>query len=136
MVMLSAATPAASFLRATGAGDPLPEVTMTDRNGDDRSLAELRGARPLLLSFFSVTCKPCRKELPYLQSIHEKYGDRLTVLLVGVDRGCHQSFEPYGKEHGITFPVLHDRIRKVEARLGAFSLPKLILADESGLIRR
>ncbi|GAG71829.1 unnamed protein product [marine sediment metagenome] len=73
--------------------------------------------------------------MPYLQSYHEKYGDRIAVVLVSVDWGGHKSFEPYREEHDITFPVLHDSTRKVKARLGAFSLPKLFLVDGKGVIR-
>jgi len=76
--------------------------------GEDR---EDTKSKLLVLSFMASYCKPCKKEMPYLQKLYAKYKDQgLRVLMVAVDS------DPAGqavvtdlvKQNGITFPVLKD----------------------------
>ena len=52
-------------------------------DGKDWSLAEHRGKRPVLLSFFATWCSPCQEEFPHLLELRKKYADRgLQVVLL------------------------------------------------------
>jgi thiol-disulfide isomerase/thioredoxin len=88
--------------------------------------------RAVLVSFMASFCAPCKKEMPYLQSLHERYKDLgLRVMMVSIDT------EPEGQkiidgliaEHKVTFPVLKDRFNLVARRwLGAQSpLPSVFM---------
>jgi mannose-6-phosphate isomerase len=46
-----------------------------------------KNARVVMLSFMASFCAPCKKEMPYLQSLHEKYGPKLGVLVKIFDVG-------------------------------------------------
>lgn len=51
--------------------------------GKQWSLAEHRGQRPVVLSFFATWCGPCRMEYPHLVELHQKYaGQGLQVVLL------------------------------------------------------
>lgn len=95
--------------------------------------------RLVLLSFMASFCAPCKKELPYLQSLHEKYGSQgLRVLSVSIDT------EPEGQaiveqmiaQNKITYPVLKDRFKLVAMRwLGKSSaLPSVFLVNPDGKV--
>ncbi len=96
-------------------------------------------AKVVLLSFMASFCAPCKKEMPYLQSLHEKYASQgLRVVMVSIDT------EPAGQKiidelietHKVTFPVLKDRFNLVARRwLGTQSpLPSLFMVRNDGVV--
>ncbi|MBF5040845.1 TlpA family protein disulfide reductase [Aggregicoccus sp. 17bor-14] len=103
--------------------------------------AQDKDTRLVLLSFMASFCQPCKKELPYLQSLHARYREQgLRVVMVSIDS------EPSGqklmdellREHHVTFPVLKDRFNLVARRwLGQQSpLPSLFLVRPDGTVLR
>lgn len=93
----------------------------------------------VLMSFMASFCAPCKKEMPYLQMLHEKYKDfGLRVVMVSIDT------EPEGQkiiddliaENRITYPVLKDRFNLVARRwLGNKSpLPSVFMVKPDGLV--
>jgi thiol-disulfide isomerase/thioredoxin len=84
-------------------------------------------------------CGPCKKEMPYLQSLHERYSDAgLRVVMVSIDT------EPEGQKkiddliatNKVTFPVLKDRFNLAARRwLGSKTpLPSVFLIKPDGTI--
>jgi len=91
-----------------------------------------KDVKVVLLSFMASFCAPCKKEMPYLQLLHERYKDfGLRVVSVSIDT------EPDGQkviqelidQNKITYPVLKDRFNLVARRwLGNQSpLPSVFL---------
>ncbi|MBS2032365.1 MAG: TlpA family protein disulfide reductase [Deltaproteobacteria bacterium] len=75
----------------------------SDRDDDKSKL--------LVLSFMASYCKPCKKEMPYLQKLYAKYKDKgLRVLMVAVDtdEAGQNAVSELVKTNGVTFPVLKD----------------------------
>lgn len=98
-----------------------------------------KGAKVLLLSFMASFCAPCKKELPYLQTLHEKYGPQgLRVLSVSIDTEVEgqKIVEKLIEEHQVTFPVLKDRFNIVARRwLGTQSpLPSVFMVRPDGVV--
>lgn len=46
---------------------------------------DIRDDRVHVINFWATWCAPCIKELPYLDSLTEKYGDKIKVTLVSLD---------------------------------------------------
>lgn len=101
--------------------------------------AQDKDTKVVLLSFMASFCAPCKKELPYLQQLQEKYRARgLRVISVSIDteaEGQKQVSELIAK-NGISFPVLKDRFNLVARRwLGLKSpLPSVFLVKPDGTI--
>jgi thiol-disulfide isomerase/thioredoxin len=98
-----------------------------------------RATKSMLVSFMASFCGPCKKEMPVLQKLHEKYKDQgLRVMLVAIDT------EPEGQqkvadllvENKVTFPVAKDRFNIVARRwLGSKSpLPSLFMVRPDGTV--
>lgn len=98
-----------------------------------------KDTRLVLLSFMASFCAPCKKEMPYLQAMHERYKDKgLRVMMVSIDT------EPAGQKiiddlialNKVTFPVLKDRFNLVARRwLGNQSpLPSVFFLKPDGTI--
>lgn len=93
----------------------------------------------LVVSFMASFCGPCKKEMPYLQTLHEKHKDAgLRIMMVAIDS------DPEGQAkveelialNKVTFPVAKDRFNIVARRwLGTQSpLPSLFFVKPDGTI--
>ncbi|MFH1809022.1 MAG: TlpA disulfide reductase family protein [Pseudomonadota bacterium] len=111
------------------------------------SLGHLVGDSPktpkklVVLSFFATYCEPYKRELPLLQALYTRYADQgLGVLVVSIDKdkdvpgGAAAAVDALAKEHGLSFPVLHDRFNIVAKRYGVEKLPCLYLIDGAGQV--
>jgi thiol-disulfide isomerase/thioredoxin len=94
----------------------------------------------IVVSFLASHCKPCRKELPVMQQLHQKYRDQgLRIIGVAIDS------EPEGQkvmaqllaEAKITFPVVKDQYNLTARRyLGnKVPLPSVFVLDKGGKIQ-
>ncbi|MBX5482088.1 MAG: TlpA family protein disulfide reductase [Myxococcaceae bacterium] len=101
--------------------------------------AQDKQTRVVLLTFMASFCAPCKKEMPYLQSLYEKYSAKgLRIVSVSIDtepEGQKQIDELIAKNH-VTYPVLKDRFNLVARRwLGTRSpLPSVFLVKPDGTI--
>ncbi len=94
----------------------------------------------VLISFMASFCAPCKKELPYLQTLHEKHKDQgLRVLSIAIDRELEgqKKIEELVQSNKITFPVLKDRFNILARRwLGSQSpLPSVFLVKPDGTVK-
>ncbi|MBI5547061.1 MAG: TlpA family protein disulfide reductase [Deltaproteobacteria bacterium] len=104
--------------------------------GDD---AEDAGTKLILVSFMASYCKPCKKELPWLQQMHEQHqAQGLRVIAVAIDSEAEGQKEVAEllKQNKITFPVVKDQFNFVARRyLGnKVPLPSVFLIDRGGKI--
>lgn len=93
----------------------------------------------LLLSFMASFCAPCKKEMPYLQSLHERYSDAgLRVVMVSIDTEAEgqKKIDDLIATNKVTFPVLKDRFNLAARRwLGSKTpLPSVFLIKPDGTI--
>lgn len=94
----------------------------------------------LVMSFMASFCGPCKKEMPYLQSLHTKYRDQgLRVVMVAIDReeDGQKKVAELIESNKVTFPVLKDRFNIVARRwLGTQSpLPSLFMLRPDGTVK-
>ena len=93
--------------------------------------------KAVILSFFATYCEPCKKELPFLQKMYEKYKDAvLGVVVVSIEQKPEdtQKAADLAKENAITYPVASDRFNIVAKRYGVKRLPCLYMLDGSGKV--
>ncbi|MGC4113477.1 MAG: TlpA disulfide reductase family protein [Myxococcales bacterium] len=101
--------------------------------------SEDTGAKLILVSFMASYCKPCRKEMPWLQKMHETYkGNGLRIIGVAIDSEAEgqKLVGEILKEEKVSFPVVKDQFNFVARRyLGnKVPLPSVFLVDRAGKI--
>ena len=121
---------AMSKLEAADVARQKADFTLTDLQGKTWHLADLHG-KVVLVNFWATWCPPCRKEMPDLQALYDKYKDQGFVVLSISDEGTAK-VAPFIKERNITYPVLLDPGRKVNELFQVEGIPKSFVYDREG----
>lgn len=108
-----------------------PEFRSCCHRGEEVSLAALHG-RVVLVNFWATWCSECRKDMPALERLHrELTPEGLSVVGLNLREG-RAEIERYGRELGLSFPLLSDRQGKIQAAYGVVGTPTTFLIDRAG----
>lgn len=106
------------------------DFTLADLEGEEWHLQELRG-KVVLVNFWATWCPPCRKEMPDLQALFDKYkGKGLIVLSISDEEAA--KVKPFIQAQNITYPVMLDPGRKVHELFQVEGIPKSFVYDREG----
>jgi len=118
----------------TQIGQPAPDFEITTVDGSRAKLTDLRG-KVIALSFFAVSCGPCRLELPRLeQEIWQVFRDQSLAMLVIGREETEEAVNSFRREHGFTFPMAADQERSVYAKFAEKGIPRTYVVDGNGTI--
>ena len=106
------------------------DFTLTDLQGRIWELKSLRG-KVVLVNFWATWCPPCRKEMPDLQALYNRFQDRGLIILAISDEE-QDKVKPFIAEYKITYPVLLDPGRKVNDLFQVEGIPKSFVYDRDG----
>lgn len=121
---------------ALAAGTEAPDFSLKNLDGDAVSLHELLEDGPVLLDFWALWCKPCKKGLPGTNDLYKEFEEKgLSVVAVNVDSPRSTSkVRSYVKSQRYEFEVLLDP-NSATMRLYQFrSIPQLFLVSRDGTI--
>jgi peroxiredoxin len=134
MSALLLGTAASIAAAATAVGSPAPDFTLRVLDGPNLRLQEQRG-KVVLVNFWATWCGPCRKEMPHLNRIADKYRSSGLVLLgINVDDDARNAADLAAKL-GVKFPVLFDTDKKVSKLYDLNSMPSTLVIDRNGRVR-
>lgn len=108
------------------------DFTLTDLQGKNWHLKELQG-KVILVNFWATWCPPCRKEMPDLQALYDKYKDQGFVVLAISDEETAK-VSPFIAERKISYPILLDPGRKVNDAFVVEGIPKSFVYDRRGKV--
>ena len=106
------------------------DFTLKDLSGKTWTFSELRG-KVVLVNFWATWCPPCRKEMPDLETLYERFGSKGLVVL-GISDEEAAKVEPFIRERKVSFPVLLDPGRKVNDLFVVEGIPKSFVYDREG----
>lgn len=106
----------------------------------------------LLLDFWATWCVPCRKAMPHMQKLHEKYktaendsSGGLILLGISIDDKGNRVVKPFFNKLDFTYPMLADptegsddiiRTNKdMKAQYKVQAIPVVYLIDSEGIIQ-
>jgi len=84
----------------TGKGKAAPTVSFRGPDDAPVTLADFRG-KPLLVNLWATWCAPCVAEMPTLDALAAKSGDRMTVIAVAQDLKGAEVVDPWFQKAGL-----------------------------------
>lgn len=90
----------------------------------------------VVVAFWATWCVPCKKELPLLQKLRDKYADKLEVIAVSIDDTSTRSrVRGTVKRYRWKMPVMVDTNGDVGSNLNPRGLaPYTLFVDHAGLL--
>ena len=112
------------------------DFRLPDIDDETHALSDFRG-KVVMLNFWATWCPPCRREMPSMQRLYDKYRERgLVVVAVNQWEDPELVFEFTGRlSLEPTFPILFDRESRISEEYGVKGLPTTYLLDKQGNIR-
>ena len=115
-------------------GQPGPDFTLNDLNGQAHRLTDTRG-RITVLVFWSAECPWSTRADLSLSRMRTEWGDAVVVLPVAANANeTLKEKESAAKERGIS-PLLLDSDQKVASAYGATITPEVFVVDAEGKLR-
>lgn len=117
------------------------EVSYLKDNGSNWKLRSLKGeiltnkelqGKVLFINFWATWCPPCIAEMPSIQKLYDKYGDRVEFLLISNEETS--VIEPFLEKKGYSLPVYQRVSGNVPEQLVSKSIPATFLISKNGRI--
>lgn len=115
-------------------GKPSPEIAAVDIDGKQWKLADFRG-KYIYIDMWATWCAPCRREMPFLKELQEKFSDAEIVFLGLSTDSDKAKWEEMVRQGGLTGVQLY--LGPQSAFQKAYridGIPRFILLDKEGRI--
>jgi thiol-disulfide isomerase/thioredoxin len=121
---------------ATKVGNEAPELILPTPDNKELALSSLRG-KVVLIDFWASWCGPCRKEMPNVKLVYQKYKDKgFEIYGVSLDKDRNAWLEAIEKD-GLKWPQVSDlKFWQSEAAqtYAVQSIPHTVLIGKDGKI--
>ena len=115
-------------------GDPAPDFSLPDADGNLVSLEDFRGKRVVLYFYPRDNTPGCTKEACGFRDAYADYQANDTVVL-GVSTDNAKSHTKFIQKHSLPFPLLCDEEAKVATAYESYGLKKFMGKEFMGVYR-
>ena len=115
-------------------GDPAPDFTLPDADGNEVRLADLRGRRVIVYFYPAASTPGCTKQAcDFRDSLASFTSEGYAVLGISPDKPA--KLVKFRDAEGLTFPLLSDPDRSVLEAYAAYGEKKMYGKTVTGVIR-
>lgn len=115
---------------------PAPDFSALTLDGRTVSLADFRGQKKVVVSFWASWCGPCRLEMPSLirfyKTNHRDTSD-FEILAVSIDEDPKAAAD-FATAMKLNFPVLVDPHKKIANAYQVEGIPTMFVIDKDGKV--
>jgi len=113
---------------------PAPAISFADLSGNPVSLSDFAG-KIILVNLWATWCEPCVREMPSLERMQARLGDKITVVAISEDHGGSKAVEPFIGRLGLkSVKTYLDPKSAVERAFEVQGLPTSFLIDRKGRV--
>jgi peroxiredoxin len=118
------------------AGDPAPDITVTDILGNQVRLSDLEG-QAVWLNFWGSWCPPCRAEMPEIQAAYEQVATEGVIMLaISLNEPAIDAVQ-FAVRNNVTFPIYIDQYQTATGdAYPIYNFPTHIFIDPTGVVSR
>ncbi len=108
------------------------DLPITLTSGQTVTLGQFKGTKPVYLKFWASYCQPCFKQMPHLQQIYQKYGDKVQVIAVNLGLNDNEkSVALIQKKFGLKMPIAIDKSGQLAKAFNLVGTPFHVLLDKN-----
>jgi len=111
-----------------------PDISGTTLNGEQITLSDYRGEKPVVIAFWASWCHNCQRHMPVLQSYYEEYGDDFEIFGVNLNESTNAA-ESFIDKHSITFPTIIDKGRISQTYNIRYTNTHILISKEGELLQ-
>ncbi|MEY4608839.1 MAG: hypothetical protein RL625_1056 [Gemmatimonadota bacterium] len=117
-------------------GAPVPAYASRSVEGDTATLTDRQG-KVVLLNIWATWCKPCREEIPALETLFQRHrADGFEVIGVSIDAPSEaERLRPFVTDLGASYTLWHDPDDRISSTFLALGVPASYLIDREGVLR-
>lgn len=129
---VSSSRPNSSGNAVIRVGKPFPAFSVRDLDGASFSSDSLKG-KVLVINFWFIGCGPCRKEIPELNQLTEKYAaHEIVFIAIALDKP--QQLANFILKQPFNYRIVAEGGRESK-RYGINGFPTNIVIDKDGIVR-
>jgi cytochrome c biogenesis protein CcmG, thiol:disulfide interchange protein DsbE len=114
-------------------GKQAPETRISPlKPGSDITLSDLKG-KVVLLDFWATWCGPCRKLMPFLAAMQEKYGAK-GLVVVGISLEDRETVQAFRAQSHLNYDFFLDLTHDASLTWKADALPTTALVGRDGKV--
>jgi len=119
---------------ALAVGDPAPDFSLPDGDGNIVSLSDLKGKRVVLYFYPRDNTPGCTKEACAFRDLYDEFQSNGVVVL-GVSTDDAKSHQKFATKFNLPFPLLIDEGGKVAETYDSYGLKKFMGKEYMGISR-
>ncbi len=115
----------------------LPDVGIENQSGETVSTKSLIGGKPMIISFWSTTCKPCIMELNAINEQLEEWREEADFEVVAISTDDSRSVgraRAMTRGNGWEFICLYDKNQELKRAMNVNLTPQIFVTDGNGKI--
>ena len=113
-------------------GEEFPGFILKDLNKEKISFEDFKG-KVVYINFWFTACPPCREEIPDLNRLKERYGDKVEFIAITFDHP--KKVQKFIAKKKFNFLHLAYAQSFIKYKMGIKGFPTNMIIDEEGIIR-
>lgn len=112
-----------------------PDFSLKGLDGQNISLTDYRGQRPVVLDFWASWCPNCQRDMPKLNQFYEKYKEQVAVIGINLQEN-EKIVRDFISRRQISFPIALDPAGRASDAYGIrYTNSHILIGKDGQLIR-
>ena len=108
-----------------------PNFSLKNLDGQNVTLAQYRGQKPVILDFWASWCPNCQRDMPKINRWYQKYQDQVEIIGVNLQES-ELAVRDFVASRGIDFPIVLDPAGHASRSYGVRYTNYHVLIDKTG----